>query len=152
MQTGSQKNCFRQSRNTSSSDTFPANMQPPAGRLVYSHQRAFCNTSHRDTQDCCNQGVDNRQCTQGQPISRLKLVRAHNHLTELTCKCYTPSLTESRRSSWCRNWAISSTDVPSMPCSWRNWIPLLGFLLNSSMPCSMISFCCLMTSNCSGSS
>lgn len=25
---------------------------------------------------------------------------------------------------------MSSTDVPSMPCSWRNWIPLLGFLLN----------------------
>lgn len=77
---------------------------------------------------------DNRHCTQGQTISRLKPlafnpIRTQN-LIESRCKCPKPRLTESRRSSWCRNWAISSTDVPSIPCSWRNWIPLLGFLLN----------------------
>lgn len=39
-------------------------------------------------------------------------------------------LTESNLSSWCKNWAISSGVVPSIPCSCRYWIPLFGFLLN----------------------
>lgn len=39
-------------------------------------------------------------------------------------------LTESSLSSWCKNWAISSGVVPSMPCSCRYWMPLFGFLLN----------------------
>lgn len=39
-------------------------------------------------------------------------------------------VTESSLSSWCKNWARSSGVVPSMPCSWRYWIPLFGFLLN----------------------
>ena len=40
------------------------------------------------------------------------------------------SLTEQRRSSWCRNCAMSSAVVPSIPCSCRYCIPLFGFLLN----------------------
>lgn len=43
-------------------------------------------------------------------------------------------LTESSLSSWCKNWARSSGVVPSMPCSWRYWIPLFGFLLNLCRP------------------
>lgn len=42
-------------------------------------------------------------------------------------------ITESSRSSWCKNWARSSGVVPSIPCSWRYWIPLFGFLLNLFM-------------------
>lgn len=38
-------------------------------------------------------------------------------------------ITESSLSSWCKNWARSSGVVPSMPWSWRYWIPLFGFLL-----------------------
>lgn len=40
------------------------------------------------------------------------------------------ALTVSSRSSWCRNWAMSSAEDPSMPWSCRYWIPRLGFLLN----------------------
>lgn len=58
------------------------------------------------------------------------------HLQEITAhnlRNFTENfkiLTESNLSSWCKNWAISSGVVPSMPCSWRYCIPLFGFLLN----------------------
>jgi len=38
-------------------------------------------------------------------------------------------LTVSSRSSWCKNWAISSAVEPSMPWSCRYWTPRFGFLL-----------------------
>lgn len=54
------------------------------------------------------------------------------------------AVTESSLSSWCRNWARSSGVVPSMPCSWRYWIPLFGFLLNLIDRCR--ASCCVTVS------
>ena len=77
-----------------------------------------------------NRSADNGTALRSRQVSRWKPVRSRRRRKEPTSMCPAPRLTESRRSSWCRNWAMSSTDVPSMPCSWRYWIPLLGFLLN----------------------
>lgn len=101
-----------------------------SGGYVIPFEKLFGTLAKGMSRTIVGRGVNNSHCTPGQTISRLKGGQVSESPDRTHSRCPTPSLTESRRSSWCRNWAISSTDVPSMPCSWRNWIPLLGFLLN----------------------
>ena len=57
--------------------------------------------------------------------------------------CLLPiTVLSSLSSALWKNSATSDSSVPTRPCDCRNAKPFLGFLLNSSMPCSKISFCC----------